>query len=490
MSTFATFRDYVDAVRGRTKNEESLTAFAAAAYNQKTAAAPEIPKEGITSVFPGHHVYAMLLLRPSFTTSAENADRKKHMEIIAGLAQGVRSIVHNFDGALLEVQGPVAHAFIPNEDGTENDVIAASLAIQEFIRRKVRPSAGDGFIKGLVAYCHGPTIFVASEDAHGDNSIVSLAPAANAPAKALWKGRDDLSDGAILAVKRDGTSRQIDKEKALLLAEEGESVLFANSSRAPVRFKTVEAKAVDVPAPEAPDSPTVEEPLKAYAVSFRADMDGFTRRVAEAFEKGKAEIDAMAQEFLGIMRHAKSFCTHKGCVHLPWAGDCFNLLLAFDEKAEYQAARKRRILEIGREFVAHMKSKFPKIDWAFAHAGGDLENAQICNTLVSRITVGRSSLLIATGLPVEHTLKGQINESPRAGHGVLWKEDATSLDDDLREVLLPCSGGNNYRHFSMSDVSQAMDKHDFLPLPSAYVSTPGKTAASAIVAPVVRPYAL
>lgn len=488
MNKFSSFRDYVDSVRGRTVAANSVTSFSSTIMNKAAAAA--IPKEGITSVFPGHHLYAMLLLRPKFTTSSLNEDRKKHIKLIARLAQGVRMIVHHYDGALLEVQGPVVHAFIPNEDGSRENAIAASFAIQEFINAQIRADAGNDFIKSLVSFCHGPTIFVASEDTHGDNSIVSLAPAANAPAKVLWRENDSLTDGSVIEVETDGETKIIERTSYPSTSlQKSANEMIANSSRGLPRLTMLEAKAMSVPYRDSPDSPTVEEPLNSYSISFRADMDGFTHQVTQAFENGEEAVDALALHFLEIMRHARGFCTKQECIHLPWAGDCFNLLISFSEREEYQLARDRKILEIAKQFYEHMKTKFPNVKWAFSHAAGDLENAQVCNTLVSRITVGHTTILLATGLPVERSLSGLIKESPLAGYGVIWKEDVAELDDDLGEILKPCPGGKNHRHFSLIELSRAMDKHDFQPTPKAYISAPTKTAAIA-TAPLVRPYAL
>lgn len=489
MNKFATFRDYVDSVRGRTVAANSaIMSFSADVLNTAKAASLAIPREGVTSTFPGDHVYVMLRLRPRFTTSAANCDRRKHIRMLTKLAQGVRAIVHEYDGALLEVQGPVVHAFIPNEDGSPDDAAAVSFAIQAFVESQIRNDAGDDFIKALVSFCHGPTIFVASEDSHGDNSIVSLAPAANAPAKVLWKEEEALANGSVIKVETNGKWHVINQFGVPAAMQKSAREMVANFATNLEDVVVVNAKALSVPSPGSKDSPTAEEPLASFSISFRADMDGFTRQVEDAFDRGRDAVDSLAAHFLEIMRHARTFCIEQECVHLPWAGDCFNLLISFDEREEFQVAKKRRILEIARQFNEHMGEKFPSVKWAFSHAGGSLENAQVCNTLVCRIAVGHTTLLLATGLPVERSLGGLINASPVSDCGVIWREDVAQLDTDLQGVLQPCAGGESQRHFSLTDLSKAMDKHDFRPTPRAYVSTPSK-AAAAVSAPLVRPYA-
>ena len=246
MSSFSTFRDYVSAVRSGPSQIICLSARDVA--NSKSASI-NLPREGITSAFTGHHIYTMLQLRPGLTTSSLNADRKKNVTLLADLAQGIREIVHSFDGALLEVQGPVVHAFIPNESGTRSDARQAAYAIHAFIETRIRSKAGTDFLKGLVAFSHGPTIFVAAEDSHGDNSIVSLAPAANAPAKVLWRNHDNLSNGTILEVEIDGRFRELGENELVTEWEKRASATVINASLQLPDIVALEAKAFSVPPP-------------------------------------------------------------------------------------------------------------------------------------------------------------------------------------------------------------------------------------------------
>jgi hypothetical protein len=481
---YTSFRDFVTAARSQHVTKADFSSARSIIAN---AASPDLPEEGVApAIFPGHHLYVKLDLRPGLTTSSNNSDRLKSISLLGDLTQGVRAIVGLFEGALLEAQGPVVHAFIPDEDGNSDAPAVAANAIHAFIERRIRPRAGTDFEKAVVAFCHGPTIFVASVDQHGDNSIVSLAPAANEPAKVLWRHSDKHSSGDILRVETDGRYTVVLEEAVANFAANRQREEVINASLALPELQK-EARELSVPVVGAPGSPTVDEPHESFSISVRADIDGFTSRVERAFREGRASMITLANEFHAVMVHARAFGAEANAIHLPWAGDCFNLLLAVDDREEYQKKRKRRVLEILTEFQDHMGKAFPALKWSYSCAAGELENAQKCNTLISRITVGRTTLLLATGLPVERSLRGLAQKGPSAGHGVLWKGDVAQLDSDLQEIMKPCHGGENYRDFEVADVQKARLKTFFIPPKPAYVPH-ASTPKVSIAVPAVRPF--
>ncbi|RYZ68960.1 MAG: hypothetical protein EOP09_08565, partial [Proteobacteria bacterium] len=366
-----------------------------------------MPLEGVApAIFPGFHLYVKLDLAPHFTTSSNNKDRTKNIRLLGELTQGVKLIVDGrFDGATLEAQGPVVHAFIPSDSGDLDDPREASVEILGFVSSRIKPQAGDDFRKVVIAYCHGPSIFVASIDNHGDNSIVSLAPAANAPAKVLWKKSDELRSGSILEVETSGSFRLFEPENQRELIINSERLIkkaeLENFSSQLPQINVINARDMSVPSPSSPDSPTVDEPLESFSISVRADIDGFTATVNKAFESGRDEAEELAEVFHQIMVAAREFCRLHSLTQLPWAGDCCNILLSVEDRPSYKAYRQRRILEICVAFEEHMRGEFPELNWSFSCAGGDLESNQACNTLLSRIDLGNTTLLLATGLPVE-----------------------------------------------------------------------------------------
>ncbi|MGJ8634491.1 MAG: hypothetical protein ACSHX7_11290 [Luteolibacter sp.] len=488
MKYYNNLSDFVTAARD-TSNQSIVANSATTNFSGRTKYADatnsrspdNVRNEGVSAILEGHHVYAMVQFRPRLTTSGNVEDRKKNITLLADLVQAAKIIARRYDGALLEAQGSVVHIFLP--DGTNSHKAnEASIELQAYINSNLRKKAGDDFQKSLVAHSYGPTILVGSEDFHGDNSIVSLAPAANAPAKVLWMKWEEIPNGSILEVNLDGRYRMMEDSREEMLTEKvaAASVIVANSMQT-INFSESRSSQRDFPSVDSPDSPTVDEPRKYFSISFRADIEGFTSSVASAFAKGEEAVRLLAAEFHQVMSHARNFCTTAECVHLPWAGDCFNLLLSFSERESYSDARERRILTVVLDFTRHMEKKFPNLRWAFSIAGGDLESAQSCNTLVSRISLGRSTLLLATGLPVQRSLQGLASESPDEDRGILWREDASHLDQDLLKILVKANGGENYRDFSRTDLETVQEEFDFRPSPAPYRS---KIVPAAIAAKV------
>lgn len=487
MQFFKNLSEFVIATR-----EGSTAVHTSRSFDQsvaaKNASEDELPREGQSALLSGHHVYVMLQLTRGLTTSASNDDRQKTITLLADLVHGARAVAHRYGGALLEAQGPVVHVFIPDDDGVPSDARGAAMEIHNFIDTRIKPRAGSDFVKALAAYAHGPTILVGAVTSHADQSIVSLAPAANAPAKVLWRNWEQLPTGVILEVESDGTYRELsakEREDEVIKSAAATRGIFNSRDLSDVML--IEARAAEMPPASSPDSPTVAVPHKSYSLSIRADIEGFTQRVAGAFHAGEEAMQKLAEEFYEIMVHARSFCQTPECIHLPWAGDCFNLLLSFEDRQSYQDARARRILTVGLRFREHMEENFPQLQWAFSSSGGFLEPAQACNTLVSRLTVGHTTLLLATGLPVERSLEGLVREGPDGGGGVIWKEDVEKLDPDLQAVLEKAHGNYNYHHYELDDVEAADDRHDIAPPPPPY-SSPLVPKAVSILVPTVKPH--
>lgn len=488
MKFYKNLGEFVTAARSGTALISNSRSFSAETWQSVSKiASVEVPQEGLSALLTGSHLYTMLQLKPGLTTSSNNEDRQKTITLLADLVQGVREIAHQYEGALLEAQGPVVHVLLPDDsEGAPRDARKAAVEILEFINQRIKHRAGTDFRKALVAYSHGPTILVSAASIHLDDSVVSLAPAANAPAKVLWQKWETLPSGTILEVQPDLKYRAIPAD-AIEVEVMKSAAMIANSSRHFEDVMLLEARAAEMPAADSPDSPTVLEPHKSYSVSFRADIEGFTQKVQDAADAGEEAMQELAEEFYGIMDHARRFCRSDECIHLPWAGDCFNLLLSFEDRESYNEARSRRILTTALRFRDHMQELYPELEWSFSSAGGSLESAQACNTLVSRLTVGHTTLLLATGLPVERSLQGLVEESPDADRGVLWKGDVAALDPDLQEVLDPSPGGANYRHFGLDDVEEAEDEFDFRPAPPVYTSPVVQKNVSIIV-PTAKPH--
>lgn len=480
---YASFRDYADNVRRLTENVN-----AANTVLGKQAQA-NIVEEGVTpAIFSGHHIYVMIKVKPPTENSAVNIDRKRHLELLGELTLGVRDIVRDSEGALLEAQGPVIHCFVPDSSGSESVALKVITNIGIFTQTIFMKHYGDEVEKIVIAQGHGDSLFVNSLSKQRDHSIVSIAPSANYSAKELWKNEKTSQNGDVFLVGKNSDVRRTNVSYLLADKKVDSKQLDANFSNARGMVKISAANA-SLPDSNSPESPTLEEPHESYSISFRADMDGFTAKVADAFKQGQDDVYQLGELFYDVMVQARDFCKEYDLVQMPWAGDCFNALIMHDcdDREAYQEKRKNTIINIAVEFETYMKRKFPEINWAFSTAAGDLENAQKCNLLVARLELDGINLLVSAGKPVVRSLRGLVSESPTAGRGVLWREDATMLEKNYRQILKECLGGENFRHYSLAEARVAAAKNASHSRRPVYSNVVAQTTGS-IMTPKTRPY--
>ena len=432
----------------------------------------------------GFHLYSKLDLAVEYTDSAIKEDRSKNLKLLGDFTNVFREIVVASGGELLEAQGSVVHGFIP--DGNQDSEVAqeALETLMEYVRRKIQSRAGDAYRKCTAAFDHGPTIFVEALDAQKDSSLVSLSRAANRPAKLLW-GNDELEDKGVYSC--------VVPIPVLLKESVVDSTMRANIETRALEIEKTVAEVVcrapqTVPDSGSPMSPTLNEPAEFYGIAIRADIHDFSQGVEQAFLKSEAERAALAQQFRDLMIACSEFAQeHKlNIVQLPWAGDSFNILIECQDRDEYQKLREAGILQIVSEFEDYLTEEFPQVEWSFSVAAGDLENAQVCNTLVARLEFTNQTKLLSAGLPVQRSLIGQVTEDVDPSEGVLWKEDKNALCPRYQRAIKVNPTNSNYHGFEVDKVRQLIQ------IPEApHVYTPQKKlAAAGISTPTVRNHAI
>ena len=97
----------------------------------------------------------------------------------------------------LEIQGKRSHFILPckmNDEPSMRRLLAFSSALARVIEAEVRPLAGDDWIGFAMSADHGRAILVSSRPFDASDSLISLGPAANAPAKKLNR---PVNDGGV-----------------------------------------------------------------------------------------------------------------------------------------------------------------------------------------------------------------------------------------------------------------------------------------------------
>lgn len=467
--------------------------------NASAAAGGEtLSKQGISAEVSGSHIYFLLSLKVGFTTTNDNKERKRAMSVLAEYTQGFRKILNDAGGLLLEPQGGMIHGFLPEENPENPSAVVDRMVA--FVRTQIKPKAGDAYLKCVGAYCSGDTIFVTAPGSHDDPSIVSLSNAANAPAKFLYKFGEGMGDGSAEEISSDLKSlgvREISEELALIRNREAKA-LAASLSHFSEKSATIHCRASPIieksarayPGLKSGDQPTVEEPTEVFTFCLRADIEGFTRKVARSFQGDEQDRKALATEFFQIMTAATSFGKEleHDVIQMPWAGDSFNLLIIAKNLEHYDELREEEILRVTARFEDFMKAKFPEVKWSFAVAAGEVVSNQVCNTLVSRVTfptkTGQVSHILTAGKPVQRALDGQINGGVNCSEGTLWKEDKVCLSERYSRVVEFRPDNPNHHLFSVGKVRELIN---FKPVPSVF-GAPAIVGASIVRPPQAMPY--
>ena len=248
-------------------------------------------------------------------------------------------------------------------------------------------------------------------------SRVSIGPCANNPAKKLL-GIDPPLNGH-LVYRTAGGGIWVDEE--CVADEESREVIrsfsLANKSA---------SYALDVIAEEGlavvPDV-SVENPVKCYGYTFRADLDGFTKKVAEVFSAGrKDEAYHLVEAFIGFMESVGDWQRDRTdgvkIIALPWAGDCCNMIaypLAVNEENNVELSREQ-ISTFPMKIVKSWEGNITKEhrdsglgDWAY---GVSLGRVRIFTENVEgtsyRLTVGWPIAVSHAGVNILGTQKGDL----------------------------------------------------------------------------------
>ena len=400
----------------------------------------------------GWHLYPDLRIHSRYVCDSDATQRKQTMRALVKFGQVSLAVATKYGGQLLEHQGQRTHLWIPrlNSPEDEKEILRALLELDYLVRKHVQPIIPSGWKSYASSADFGQTVFVRSSDLNGGDSIVSLAPAANRPAKVLFQ----LTDGEIwLSGKKHnagalypsfGTEQRATADPDGIAASFSQADIF--SGAAMTKF-----------AKEHPISKDSLEPCLGYV--FRADIDGFSLLIERAFSS-QTDIKALVTGFIATTRlvtiYARS--THTAAfVQLPWAGDCCTLVAVVEDHSEYKTARESKIVEISVEFEAQCGTKsvgplLGNVAWAYSIAGGDVHGNQLGNLLIANITLGSRTFMVGAGKGIRRSLDAETQITIPREQTSLFIEDKPCLKSHLRREFSP--GNSNFHLAKVADLKK------------------------------------
>ena len=411
---------------------------------QKTA-------EGEVAEGIGWHLYGDLRIHSRYVCAPDVAQRRQVMRALTRFGQIGLAVANKYRGQLLEHQGQRIHLWLPDEVADHAVVWAALSEIDTLVRAHVRPILPSGWKSYASSADHGHTVFVRSTNLNSGDSIVSLAPSANRPAKELPK----LSDCEIWIAGKTLTPlpSPLGRDFYGRDAADPDSV---EAQYGPPELLTEAAAAISKQRQGA--IPDGAAPYFGYV--FRADIDGFSALVRQAFQN-RGLLQSLVLGFLDttkqVTHYARTTPT-EAFVQLPWAGDCCSLIAIHANHAEYSRARESKTAVIPIEFEnscgsSSVAKRFGNVGWAYSIAGGDVHGNQLGNMLISNIALGHRTFLIAAGKGVRRSLDAESQIPIGREEVALFSEDKACLQPHFSAPFQPAN--SNFHLASVADLEKA-----------------------------------
>jgi hypothetical protein len=335
---------------------------------------------------------------------------------------------------------------------------------------EIKPAAGDDWRGFSMAADHGPAVLVPS--AYGGGSVVSLGNAANQPAKKLGRG---VESGHLALPNRIGRSLpgakpsgdwvQIDVNTPVeatqgyfdnRLAEDmrnaARAVLGERNLRAGREFAGIISEGTSF----------TTTPLRTRGMCLRADLDGFTHAVEDAFKNHKV-LELVAQ-FDEIMGYPLEFAKNLGNPHveIPWAGDCCTILIQPRNGETVEAMRSTLPVEAGRCWhgiandnggTTRWSRSLGSAKWAVGLACGDRDEGGNGNAIIAEFPASERIFRVIIGWCGRRAKDAQETSGVKGDDVVVPIVDYQNLEDVLKPLFELL--GSQYRVSNYAKLKQA-----------------------------------
>jgi hypothetical protein len=466
----------------------------------------------------GFHIYADLHVTLELSAATEQDKADLFLEVLEDYARIASDFaVGNPKVLIFEVQGERIHLFLNREEATERNVaelIRFSSYFTDAVYAIIKPKI-EAYWDGFCMAADFGRAIVLSTGRDGEDSLISLGNAANAPAKRLARSPQlksgylaikadlaHLSAGATdleqlhpigdwveinLRERRRQTSEIVEKSLLIRAIENSHSAFVQPGKKRRVHL----AKASEI---VKTDSATVDNPVLVQAFLMRADLDGFTLRVDKAFAEGTENaIKRLVFEFLQIMDVPDAFETYLGrpLIRLPWAGDCYCAIFLPKDYEDYSAMRNYLPATLslyyldpeGKVNAAREKALACVADrcaWSIGVAGGEQSDGRL---LVANIETRHRRFLVVAGWGARRSLDAQNASGLRRNEAAIHDEDYPKLDPNYREAFNRWEDGPTiYRKATAGGLKRAQEKR----LADNQVNLSPRR--SEIIVPASRPY--
>ncbi|MDP0495338.1 MAG: hypothetical protein Q7Q73_03930 [Verrucomicrobiota bacterium JB024] len=444
----------------------------------------------------GFHVYGRMRPKLKLYAPDNGGDANRMYRAIQAFTKISAECAASYGGQLLEAQGVMTHFLFPEEENTartQERIIEFANVLFAGVEQTVKPICGNFWNGFAVSADHGRAILVSGSA----DSVVSLGPCANRPAKRIYRRDDRLGvpAGELHIRNMDGTWRkevlspasvniQLRNKQSNFVGLAEEIVREATSQTPMVRHLGYE----DIPAFMAGKRDT---PVTVQAHMARADMHNFTKRVSEAFEAGNnTAIQQLATEFTQTMTEGEqTIASYDAPTHqLPWAGDCANFVImpTSDGYDSDRAAISAKLGAHWHDAMSKNKGRSNEVSWTLGCAGGGAENEANGLLLIGLVQADNRSFKIVAGWGATHSQRAQEMDDAQEYDTAVPDCDYQALTSVLQPLYRQCgSTFNQHRFYRAEGLTEKKVK-------GAYIGGLAKQTVSVkepVSAPYVRHYA-
>lgn len=338
----------------------------------------------------GWHFYSFLRIRPNIEKDGDSEDSRRLASLYKNytFAADMAARAAKSRCLILEHQGNVIHFFFPGKDCKVDVLRDFARRLTALVEKYVLGYYEKEVMRFAMASQFGQSIIIHAPSPAGDEgsvSIVSLGPCANYPAKRMV---ERLTDYECPWSWWSQTGWKV--EECHLTENEGRSL------RESYATDELYSQFDEVVAPGVQFRGSVTGFNESLAVSqgvndsasrrsaffFRADMDGFTRKVDDAFKNNRTR--DLVLEFIRYMKLVEQWEIQSVFLRMiphPWAGDCCNVEIVTRDtyNSMFSSLRGSEPLGIIRDWERYVKSnrfssfeyrKDKKVKWTYSIGGG------------------------------------------------------------------------------------------------------------------------
>jgi len=420
----------------------------------------------------GFHVYADLRLNLDLAAAEDTRRAMKCVDILEDYTAISDKCAGLAGARVLEVQGERIHFILPSQEPMTDliRVLVFSSALTQTVYQEIKPAVGDDWQGFSMASDYGPAVLIPSS--YGGGSLVSLGNAANQPAKKLGRGVDsghlalpnrigkNLSgakpsgDWILVDVLKPVTATQsfFDERLTESMRQMARSVFQQSTRRGGRNFAGGMFDGLSF----------AKTPLRTRGMCLRADLDGFTKAVEDAFKNQK--VPDLVRQFTDVMQYPLDFAEKVGkpLIELPWAGDCCNIFIQPSYMETVEEMRAVLPVEAGRCWhgIAYenggskrWSSSLGSAKWAVGLACGDRDEGGDGNVIVTEFPAAGRSFRVVVGWCARRAKDAQETSGIKGDDVVVPIVDYQNLEEVFKPLFELM--GSNYRFSNYAKLKQA-----------------------------------